>query len=132
MIGKTAAQLISEAKARIENLSPDEVAAEVAQRDPLLVDVREPAERLETGTIPGALPAPRGMLEFYADPTSAFYLGGFDPERRTIVFCASGGRSALAAITLQHLGYQDVAHLDEGLRAWIERGLPIEDASASC
>jgi rhodanese-related sulfurtransferase len=69
------------------------------------------------------------MLEFHADPTSAYYRPAFDPGRRTIVFCASGGRSALAAALLQLLGYTRVAHLDGGLKAWREAGLTIEAAA---
>lgn len=129
MPAKTAAHLVAEAKARVENLSPEEVASELRQGDALLVDLREPEERLEHGSIRGSVHAPRGMLEFYADPTSAYYRAEFDPVRRTILFCASGGRSALAGEALQKLGYADVAHLDGGLQAWRENGLAVENSS---
>ena len=69
------------------------------------------------------------MLEFYADPTSAYHRSEFDPSRRTILYCASGGRSALAADMLQALGYIRVAHLDGGLKAWQAAGLEIEPES---
>jgi rhodanese-related sulfurtransferase len=65
------------------------------------------------------------MLEFYADPTSAYYRPAFDPVRRIVLYCASGGRSALAADTLQLLGYTQVAHLDGGLKAWRDAGRPV-------
>jgi rhodanese-related sulfurtransferase len=126
MLAKTAAHLVAEAKARVENLSAEDVATELRRGHPLLVDLREPAERVEHGVIPGAIHAPRGMLEFYVDPTSAYYRTEFAPNRRTILFCASGGRSALAAEMLQRLGYARVAHLDGGLRAWREAGLTVE------
>ena len=126
MLAKTAAHLVAEAKSRIENLSPEEVATELRRGDTLLVDLREPGERVESGIIRGAVHAPRGMLEFYADPTSAYHRAEFDPGRRTILFCASGGRSALAANTLRHLGYSQVAHLSGGLKAWREAGEPVE------
>jgi rhodanese-related sulfurtransferase len=71
--------------------------------------------------------APRGMLEFWADPTSAYHREEFDPARRTILYCASGGRSALAADTLQRMGYANVAHLDGGIKAWKEGGRPVEE-----
>ena len=122
----TAAQLVAEAKGRIENVSPEAVAAEMATGDAVLIDLREPEERQANGVIPGAIHAPRGMLEFYADPTSAYHRPEFDPERRTILHCASGGRSALAADVLQGLGYGRVAHLDGGLKAWKEAGLAVE------
>lgn len=129
MTVKTAANLIAEAKARIENLSPAAVAAELEGGDALLVDLRESEERAQHGSIPGSVHAPRGMLEFYADPTSAYYRPEFDPERRTILYCASGGRSALAADMLQGLGYSRVAHLDGGLKAWRDVGLAIAGAA---
>jgi rhodanese-related sulfurtransferase len=126
---KTAAHLVAEAKALIENLSPEEVARELRHGHPLLVDVREPEERLAHGSIPGAIHAPRGMLEFSADPTSAYYRPEFDPFRRTILYCASGSRSALAVAAMQALGYTRVAHLDGGLKAWQEAGLIVEPGS---
>jgi len=118
----SAAQLVTDAKQRIENLTPDQVAAELAQGDVLLVDLRESEERAQKGAIPGAVHAPRGMLEFYADPASSYHRAEFDPARRTILYCAGGGRSALAAATLQQLGYRRVAHLDGGLTAWTASG----------
>jgi rhodanese-related sulfurtransferase len=127
MSTKTAAHLIADAKGRIENLSPAAVAVELEAADVLLVDLREAEER--QSSIPGAIHAPRGMLEFYADPTSAYHCAEFDPNRRTILYCASGGRSALAADMLQALGYMRVAHLDGGLKAWQAAGLEIEPDS---
>jgi rhodanese-related sulfurtransferase len=123
---KTAAHLIAEAKARIENLTPAAVAAELAGGAVLLVDIREAEERAQHGGIPGAIPTSRGMLEFAADPTSAYYHAGFDPGARIILFCATGGRSALAADMLQLLGYDRIAHLDGGLKAWQAAGLTVE------
>ena len=124
MSTKTAAHLIAEAKARIENLTPEAVAAELAGGEALLVDIREPEERAQQGGIPGAIHTARGMLEFAADPTSAYFQPAFDPGARIILFCANGGRSALAAAMLQLLGFDRIAHLDGGLRAWQEAGLP--------
>ncbi len=97
---KTAAEMVGEAKARVENLTPEQVADELDAGDVTLVDIREDDERAQSGAIPGAVRAPRGMLEFWADPTSAYHREEFDPARRTVLYCASGGRSALAADTL--------------------------------
>ena len=127
---KTAAQLVAEAKGRTENLTPGAVAAELATGEAVLVDLREPAERAQHGAIAGAVHAPRGMLEFYADPTSPYHRPEFDPDRRTILHCASGGRSALAADTLRQLGYSNVAHLEGGLNAWKETGRAVEPGEA--
>lgn len=128
-MAKTAAELVAEAKQRVENLTVDQTADEIAREDTLLVDLREPSEREENGAIPGAIHAPRGMLEFWADPTSAYHRAEFDPNRRLVLHCASGGRSALAADTLQQMGYTKVAHLDGGFNAWKEAGRPVEGGS---
>ena len=125
---KKAADLVAEAKARIENLDVAGVDKEHAD-GVLLVDLREPAELTEAGRIPGSVHVPRGMLEFRADPTSTYHQDGFDPERRIILHCATGGRSALAAATLQDMGYTNVAHLDGGFKAWAAAGRPIESTS---
>jgi rhodanese-related sulfurtransferase len=70
------------------------------------------------------------MLEFYADPALPYHKSEFDPERRIILHCASGGRSALAAVTLNQMGYPDVAHLDGGFNAWKEAGQAVEGGTA--
>ena len=123
---KSAAELVAEAKGRIDNLSVDQVAEEVENGDATLIDIREANELVDNGRIPGAVHAPRGMLEFYADPTAAYHRPEFDPNKRIILHCASGGRSALAADTLKQMGYTNVAHLDGGINAWKESGRPIE------
>src|SRR5262249_54489899 len=103
-------QMVAEARQAIEHLTPEQAAAEIARGEAVPVALREPEERAQNGTIAGAVHAPRGMLEFYADPASPYHRPEFDPSRRTILYCASGGRSALAAVTLRQLGYTDVAH----------------------
>jgi rhodanese-related sulfurtransferase len=123
---KTAAQMVAEAKERIENLTPEQAAAELEGGDVILIDIREDADRIQNGVIPTSVRAPRGMLEFWADPTSAFHREEFDPARRTILYCGGGGQSALAADTLQRMGY-NVAHLDGGITAWKEEGHPVEE-----
>lgn len=123
----TAAEMVAEAKKRVQNLTVEETAHELESEDVLLVDIREPSERSQAGAIPGAIEAPRGMLEFWADPTSPYHRDEFQPGRRVILHCASGGRSALAAAMLQDLGYENVAHMDGGINAWKEQGRPVED-----
>jgi rhodanese-related sulfurtransferase len=126
MPAKTAAELVAEAKKQVENLSVEQVADELTRGGAVLVDLREPGERAEHGSIPGAVHAPRGMLEFWADPTSSYHRPEFDPSRRIILHCAAGWRSALAAATLRQLGYNNVAHLDGGFTAWKSSGQPTE------
>ena len=127
----TVAEMVAAAKQRVENLTVDQVAREIESGDALLVALREPEERTQNGGIAGAVSAPRGMLEFWADPTSPYHRPEFDPGRRVILMCASGGRSALASDTLRALGYADVAHLDGGLKAWQEAGRPVETVQAA-
>ncbi len=124
-MNKQAADLVAEAKGKIENLDPDTVERELASGDAVLVDIRE-AEELQGGRIDGSVHIPRGMLEFRADPTSPYHREPLDPSKRVILHCASGGRSALAADTLQQMGYTNVAHLDGGIKAWQESGRPTE------
>ena len=121
------AEMIEAARARIGNLTVDEVAAALDGADTVLLDVREPGE-VAAGTIPGALPAPRGMLEFHADPSTPYHLAELRPDRRVIAYCKSGARSALAAATLASMGYEDVAHLDGGITAWSDSQRPIAPA----
>lgn len=124
---KSVMAMVSEAKQRIENLSVADVMVELAANNVTLIDIREASE-LQSGMIPGAVSAPRGMLEFYADVNSPYHRAEFAPERRMIVYCASGGRSALATDTLQQLGYIDVAHLDGGFKAWQAAEMAVETA----
>jgi len=121
-----AMDLVAAAKAQVENLGVEEVAKEIEGGAVVLVDLREPAEREANGTIPGAIHVPRGMLEFHADASTPYHIEALDPSKRVILHCASGGRSALAAQTLQQLGYTNVAHLDGGIKAWAEAGKPVE------
>ncbi|HVM09851.1 MAG TPA: rhodanese-like domain-containing protein [Acidimicrobiales bacterium] len=123
---KKAAELVAEAKARIENLDADAVERELQAGDAVLVDIRDTPELQEHGRIPGSVHIPRGMLEFRADTTSPYHLEPLDPSKRVILHCASGGRSALAAQTLQEMGYERIAHLDGGINAWKEAGKPTE------
>ena len=124
MTNKSATDLVKEAKSQVENLSPGQVNSEM-QNGATLIDLRE-VEELTNGKIAGAVHAPRGMLEFYADPTLPYHKKEFDRDKRIILHCASGGRSALAAATLKQMGYKDVAHLDGGFKAWKESGMPTQ------
>jgi rhodanese-related sulfurtransferase len=119
---RSVAELVSEAKGKVENLDPDAVERELAGGDAVLIDLREPEELEANGRIPGAVHVPRGMLEFRADPASPYHQEPLDPSKRVILHCASGGRSALAAAALKDMGYERVAHLDGGITGWKEAG----------
>lgn len=125
MSPKSASDLVKEAKQQIENLSPEQVNEELSKGNATLVDIRESEELQQNGKIAGSVHAPRGMLEFYADDSLPYHKPEFDKSKRIILHCASGGRSALAASTLKQMGYQNVAHLDGGLKAWKEAGMPV-------
>jgi rhodanese-related sulfurtransferase len=121
----TAARMVAEARARVRELTPGQVETFVYGREALVVDLREATELDDEGLIAGAHHVPRGLLEFWADPDSDLHRSEFDPDRTTILYCASGRRSALAAVVLGQLGYRDVAHLQGGLDAWKQAGLPV-------
>ena len=123
---RTVNDMVREAKARIEELSVDELASEIEAGAVTLIDIRDPRELWERGAIPGARSMPRGMLEFWFDPESKYYRGGLDFGERYVVYCAGGGRSALAADLLQDLGYTNVAHLTVGFNGWKEAGGAVE------
>lgn len=119
------ADLVADARRHIESLTPSEVDEE-RELGALLVDVREEDELRVEGWLRDSVWAPRGMLEFWADPSDLRHRVEFDPERRLILLCSTGERSALAAATLRDLGYRSIAHLDGGIRGWKKEGRPVE------
>ena len=121
-MSKSVVEMIGEARAQIELVSPEAVSKELAAGDPIVVDVREPVEWERH--IEGAVQVPRGLLEFVVDPASPRHNPAFEPTRRVILYCASGARAALATHTLKNMGYQNVANMDGGLKAWIAADLP--------
>ena len=127
MTRTTINDLVAAARERIDNLDLEAARAEIANDETLLVDIRDPRERWRDGTIPGAKHVTRGMLEFWADPESPYYKPFFEFDRRIVLYCAGGLRSALAADTLTTLGFTNVGHIEGGFGAWKEAGLPVED-----
>ena len=119
-------EMVAAAKTRVRVVGKEDLERELAGGEVQLLDVRDVRERWRQGSIPGARSLPRGMLEFWADPESPYYKAELDPARRTIVYCAGGQRSALAADALQQLGYTDVAHLEIGFDAWKAAGGQVE------
>ena len=114
MPSRSSKQIVAEASTATEQVSPEQAAKMVGDPDVLLVDVREQVELDKTGTIQGAVHVPRGLLEFKADPESPMHERGLSSGRRLVLFCASGGRAALAAKTLKDLGVDRVAHVHGG------------------
>lgn len=128
--GKGASQFVGEARKNIPEITVAQAREELDQgQASLLLDVREPAE-WEKGHIPGALLAPRGLLEWYADPITPYAKPELTTKRdaRIIVACASGGRSMLAAQTLKSMGYTNIVNMAGGFNEWSKQGFPIEEA----
>jgi rhodanese-related sulfurtransferase len=118
--------LVDEANAEIEAVTPAEAARLARNDDVLLVDIRDIRELQREGRIPGALHAPRGMLEFWVDPESPYHKQLFSSGKTFIFFCAGGLRSALATKAVQDMGLSPVKHIEGGFGAWREAGLPVE------
>lgn len=117
MTHKSGPQLIAEAKTRIRQVTPTEAMSDTAA-NLVYLDVREPQE-YNLGHLPGAVFIPRGTLEGTVERA-------IPRDRRVVIYCASGNRSALAAETLMQMGYGDVASMSGGIRAWVEAGGEIE------
>ena len=123
-------------KQQIENVSVTELQALLrtqgqADDELLLIDLREIQEVVDLGTIPRAQHVARGMLEFWADPASPYYRKYFGEDKRTIVFCAGGGRSVYATLALSGMGYTNVAHLEVGFNGWKKAGGDVEDVAST-
>jgi rhodanese-related sulfurtransferase len=118
--------LIEEAEKNIETMSVDEVAGLLHDETVTIVDIRDIRELQREGKLPGAIHAPRGMLEFWVDPDSPYHRALFSEEKKFVFYCASGWRSALATQTVQQMGMNNVCHMSGGFTAWKEAEQPIE------
>ena len=123
---KTAAQLVDEAMGQIRTLSVEEALALHGDDDTQFVDLRDIRELKREGTIPGALHAPRGMLEFWVDPTCEYHRDRFASGKHFVFYCSLGWRSALATKTVQEIGLERVSHIGGGFTAWKQAGGPVE------
>jgi len=118
--------LVDEAMAQVITYSVDQVRERLNDSKVQIVDIRDPRELEKEGTLPGALLAPRGMLEFWVDPASPYFKPVFaDESKEFILFCAAGWRSALATKTLRDMGMTNVAHIDGGFTAWKKADAPM-------
>lgn len=130
-ITKSSAQLVQEATAQITTYSVAQVRERLNDDSAQIVDIRDVRELEREGTVPGALLAPRGMLEFWVDPASPYYKPVFgDDSKEFILFCGAGWRSALATKALQDMGMRNVAHIDGGFTDWVKQGAPVETYEA--
>lgn len=117
--------LISEARARINSLTPQEAAAAMAD-GAILVDTRCTADHEAEGVIPGSVHHPRTVLEWRLDPASERPDPAIaDRSLQHIIMCNDGYSSILAAANLERMGFERIAHLEGGFRAWKQAGLPV-------
>ena len=121
----TAAQMVAEARARIEEVETPDLIAMLDDPNVVVVDIRDVRERQRSGFIPGSFHAPRGMIEFWVDPDSPYFKDVFGQDKKFVFHCASGWRSALTVATLQDMGFE-AAHLREGFSTWKDHGGPVE------
>ena len=121
----TVKQLLEAANAAVPRVTPAEGREMIAKPNTLIVDVRDAAEVEQSGKVAGAINVSRGMLEFRADPESPYHDKNFAKDKSVVVYCASGGRSALAGKMLKDLGYDQVYNLG-GFKDWAESGGAVE------
>lgn len=124
-MGKTVMEMVADARALVPDISPADADQLRGQPHVLIIDVRDPQEVAQTGKVAGALNVPRGMLEFRADPGSPAYLDAFNHEKTIVLYCGTGGRSALAGKTLLDMGFLNVHNLGS-FKQWADAGLPVE------
>ena len=122
----TAAEMVARARERIREIDTADLMNRMGDSDLVIVDIRDVRERQRLGYIPGSFHAPRGMIEFWIDPSSPYHKTIFADETKSFVFhCASGWRSALTVETLMNMGF-DAAHLRDGFTDWVAKGGPVE------
>lgn len=118
-------QMMEAANAAVPKITPAQAKEMLAKGDALLVDVRDGTEVLVSGKIAGATHVSRGLLEFKADPDSPAFDRKFDRKKPVILYCASGGRSALGGKVLQDMGYEKVFNLG-AFKDWVEAGGAVD------
>lgn len=120
-------QMMEAANAAVPRVTPAEAKEMIARGDTLVVDVRDAAEVASSGKVAGAVHVSRGMLEFRADPESPAHDKAFDKSKTVIVYCASGGRSALSGKVLKDFGYANVFNLG-AFKDWVDSGGAVDKA----
>lgn len=123
----TVKQMLAEANQAVPRVTPAQAREMMTKGNTLLVDVRDAPEIEKSGKAAGALTVSRGMLEFRADPESPYHDAHFSQERAVILYCASGGRAALAGKVLKDLGYAHVYNLG-AFKDWVDAGEAVERA----
>lgn len=118
-------QMVEAANAVVRRITPAEAEKLMAQENTLIVDVRDAPEVEKSGKVAGAINVSRGLLEFRADPESPYHDKNFSKDKTVILYCASGGRSALSGKTLKEMGYERVYNLG-AFKDWVDSGGAID------
>jgi rhodanese-related sulfurtransferase len=124
-MAKTAKDLVAAANDVVPKISPAQAQELIAKGNALVVDVRDAPEVEQSGKVAGAVHVSRGMLEFRADPESPYHDTQFAKDKTVILYCASGGRSALSGKALKELGYAEVYNMG-AFKDWAESGGAID------
>lgn len=117
----TVKEMVKSAKKNLEELSINDVKNKLNSENTIIIDLRDTAECIENGIIPGSNHVSRGRLEFSADPKCEHYKDFFDKEKDIILYCHTGSRSALASATLKYMGYKKISHMKGGFKLWMEK-----------
>ena len=123
---KSVKDLVAEASREVETLSAEDAVNLVGQPGVVFVDLREGEELQKTGKLTGAVHVPRGFLEFQADATSPTHKPELGGDKKLVLYCGSGSRSALGAKTLRDMGIRNVAHVAGGFSALVKAGAATE------
>ena len=127
---KSSQELVNNALKEIKTLSADQALELDKENKCSLVDIRDIRELDKEGRIQNSAHIPRGMLEFWMDPQSAYFKNGkIDMEKEIVLFCAGGLRSALATKSLKDMGYKNVSHIEGGFSSMKNKGFDVEWSS---
>ena len=124
---KSPQTLVSEALNEVKTITPEEAMKLNSENKCNLIDIRDGVELQKIGAIENSFHIPRGLLEFSIHPESAYVINNqFDLNKEIVLFCAAGGRSALAAKTLKEMGFDNVSHIEGGFGLMIQKGFKIK------
>ena len=127
IISSSVKKIVKEALASVDSISVQEAKSLIENERYQFVDVRELSEQQNVGVIPGAILSSRGMIEFHIDPDSPIHKSEFAQEKTYIFYCASGARSALAAVAAKDMGLKPVVNMAGGIAEWIKNSGSIAD-----
>lgn len=127
IISSSVKKIVKEALASVDSISVQEAKSLIENERYQFVDVRELSEQQNVGVIPGAILSSRGMIEFHIDPDSPLHKSEFAQEKTYIFYCASGARSALAAVAAKDMGLKPVVNMAGGIAEWIKNSGSITD-----